>query len=80
MSVVRKWRNRAARCWSNIYFAYYRRRKRLLWGLIEWLIPRCGWHNSILDTDLPNVKCLSVVDLVVRNSYGQTREVCKGRV
>lgn len=42
-----------------------------MWRLIDWLIPRCGWHNNVLDTDIPNVGILRVTHLTVHNTAYQ---------
>jgi len=46
--------------------------KRLAFWLIEKLVKHYRWHNSVLNTSVPNVPCLKVVQLTVVNSYGQT--------
>lgn len=51
-------------------------RRRAMWRIIELLIPRCGWYNTILNTDIPNVGILHVKHLTVHNiAYRQDHEV-----
>ena len=51
--------------------------KRTAWRLIEWLIRRHRWHNTVLDTRVPNVPFIKVKSLTVVNGYGQ-EHVIKG--
>lgn len=74
---VRHWRLRQVRRLKNLPFVAHRLQKRAAWRLINWLIQRYNWHNTVLDTDVPNVRCLKVVNLTVRNSYGQVRGVSR---
>jgi len=46
---------------------------RIARRLIEWLIKRYRWHNTVLGTSIPNVGCLKVKSITVVNSYGQER-------
>lgn len=45
------------------------------WWLIARLIRHFHWHNTILDTNVPNVGCLKVKSLIVVNSYGQEHKI-----
>lgn len=55
-----------------VYWAARRAEKRAAKRLIERLIARYHWHNTILNTDIPNVPFLKCEEIVVRNGYGQT--------
>lgn len=52
-----------------------RMEKRLAFRLIGWLAQRYGWHNTVLDTNVPNVPFLRVKRLTVVNGYGQEHEI-----
>lgn len=55
----------------RIFWQIKRAEKRLAKRLIERLIARYHWHNTILDTNIPNVGCLRAKTLTVVNQYGQ---------
>lgn len=59
---------------QRIYLAWLRFEKRTAHRLIRWLSKRYFYHDTILDTDWPNVPILKVVSLVVRNHVGQIHE------
>jgi len=59
---------------KRIYWAFRRLEKRTAHRLIEWLARRYGWHNTILDTNIPNVPFLKCENITVRNGYGQRHE------
>lgn len=59
---------------ANWRYALHRAERRAAYRLIGWLIKRYYWHNTILDTDIPNVGCLKAMKIVTVNQYGQTRE------
>jgi hypothetical protein len=63
--------DRVRRVWLAAYWAAHRTERRLAWRLIEWLIVRYRYHNTVLDTAVPNVPFLRVKSLVVTNGYGQ---------
>lgn len=65
------WKQRCAAAPKQAYWAVWRWRRRQAWRVIEWLIVRHRWHNTVLDTAIPNVACLKVKQLIVVNSYGQ---------
>ena len=60
---------------TSFYWRLKRAEKRAGKRLIERLIRRYGWHNTVLDTKVPNVPFLKVERLVVRNGYGQTHTI-----
>lgn len=56
---------------ADLYWAFKRFEKRNAHRLIAWLVRRYRWHNSVLDTNIPNVPFLKVKQITVRNGYGQ---------
>ncbi len=63
------------RTFRKFRWAFYRSRRRAAWRRIDRLIVRHGWHNTVLDTTLPNVPFLRVVSLTVVNGYGQQHTI-----
>lgn len=59
------------RFFVDMKWKLYRAHKRQMIKLIEYLIKRYKWHESILDSNMPNVKCLKLKSITVVNSYGQ---------
>lgn len=55
----------------NLYWAIYRWHRRLMYKLINYLIKRYGWHNTVLDSNIPNVRCLKLKSITVVNQYNQ---------
>jgi hypothetical protein len=49
--------------------------RRMGWRLIEALIRHFRWHNTALDTRVPNVPFLKVKSLTVVNGYGQEHQI-----
>jgi hypothetical protein len=45
--------------------------KNRIHRLIRYLISKSHWHNTILDSNIPNVKFLKLVSITVVNEYGQ---------
>lgn len=59
----------------DLYWAVKRAEKRLAHRLIRALARRYYWHDTILDTDAPNVRGLKVKHLTVVNAYGQVHTI-----
>jgi hypothetical protein len=55
----------------NLYWAIYRWHRKLMHKLINRLIKRYGWHNTVLDSNIPNVRCLKLKSITVVNQYNQ---------
>jgi hypothetical protein len=49
----------------------YRWHRRSMHKLINFLVKRYGWHNTVLDSNIPNVKCLRLKSITVVNQYNQ---------
>jgi hypothetical protein len=56
---------------KKIYWMMYRWHRRSMHKLINFLIKRYGWHNTVLDSNIPNVKCLRLKSITVVNQYNQ---------
>jgi hypothetical protein len=56
---------------KKIYWAFKRTEKRVAYRLISFLIKRYKWHNTVLNTRIPNVSFLKVKSITVVNGYGQ---------
>ena len=56
---------------KELYWMMYRWHRRSMHKLINFLIKRYRWHNTVLDSNIPNVKCLRLKSITVVNQYNQ---------
>ena len=60
----------------KLYWILYRWHRRSMHKLINYLVKRYGrpaddWTSTVLDSNIPNVKCLRLKSITVVNQYNQ---------
>lgn len=55
----------------KLYWRLYRLHRKLVFKLLASQTKRYGWHNTVLDSNIPNVKCLRLKSITVVNQYNQ---------
>lgn len=59
------------RIMKRLYWSLYRWHRRLMHRQINYLVKKYKWHNTVLDTNIPNVGCLKVKSITIVNQYNQ---------
>lgn len=55
----------------KLYWMLYCLHRSLTHRLINYLIKRYNWHNTILDSNIPNVKSMKLKSITIVNQYNQ---------